>query len=878
MTTLDALIHRLESISSNDNVAELRKCVSDSQDWLESSFNTHNTRLLVESRPLFVDALLKKCWQLFGLDNSTELSIIAVGGYGRGQLHPYSDIDILILYKNELSKDCEESIKQMISLLWDIKLDIGQAVRSVKETIKQAADDITIATNIIESRLLAGSQETYDSLKSAMQTEQFWSSSDFYLAKLEEQRQRHKKYNGTAYNLEPNLKENPGGLRDIQTTTWVAKKHFNVLKGHDLVKHGYLKHDELQELLECRDFFWQMRFVLQLQTGKNECRLLFDHQPEVAKAMGFGEGKKAVETMMKSFFRMTRRVIELNELLLHHFDNEILQSNNKQASTDIDDNFCLQKGLIKAKHNHVFSSPESLLSFFLTIANEKSVKGIHSSTLRQLRTARRKFEGSYLSEYPACRKLFIQLVRHENFFGTAWDLMHKHAIMQVYMYQWDHIVGLMQFDMFHAYTVDEHTHRLIKNIWQYTHPVGEQQFPRCERILSYSDKPELLYLAAIFHDICKGKGGDHSELGELEALLFARHHGLSDEDGELIAWLVKSHLMMSVVAQRRDIQDPDVIKEFAAKVGNEERLNFLYALTSADIRATNSSLWNKWKSNLLRDTYIYTKEFLKNEGTYDYQTKINENKKQALLRLIDDGLEESQVGQLWQTFDEQYFIRNRPHHVVWHTKEILAINGKDQLPLIVASNDVYRGGTAILIYTVDYPGMFSQVAGTLDNGGYSVHDAQVMVTTDSLAVNTIIVADKNGQRITVEETLQFLKDRIRVQLIERTPLLSKRRTSRQIKQFTIPTTVKFIPSQNNQTVLEISALDVPGLLARITSLFAKSDYHLHSAKISTIGEKAEDFFVISDKHYQPLSEQQCESLKEQLIKELDNHSTEKMKA
>ncbi|TDF39535.1 [protein-PII] uridylyltransferase [Alteromonadaceae bacterium M269] len=870
---LQDLLNEIESVTSINDIAGFKRCINASYEWLDNEFDTKSVDSLVVDRATFVDKLLNHSWTLCKLDNIPQMSLVAVGGYGRGHLQPYSDVDLLILSEKGLDKSQEENLSQWITFLWDIGLDIGQSVRTIKETIHQAKKDITIATNLIESRLLNGCETTFDKLQSKIHGAQFWSSKDFFVAKYEEQQQRHTKFNGTAYNLEPNIKENPGCLRDIQNIGWVAKKHFKVLQGKELIEHGYFTENEFDELLECRSYLWKMRFALHMHVGRSENRLLFDYQPAVAQRLGFGdEGKSSVEKMMKSFFRIVRRISELNEMLLQLFRQDILANKVKRKEV-LDDDFEVLDGLIAARHDNVFETPEKLLNFFSVIAKSSSIEGLHSSSLRLLRNARRQFNTQYFSERGKCRVIFMQLVQLPDFFRLSWDLMYKHGIMQAYLSQWDHIVGMMQFDLFHAYTVDEHTHRLVKNIHHYTLDLPDHPFPRCRRMMMNVDKPELLFIAGIFHDIAKGRNGDHSTLGAADVANFCVMHNVSEKDTKLVSWLVEQHLLMSVVAQRRDIYDPEVVNDFAAKVRNKNNLNHLYMLTLADIRATNSNLWNDWKSSLLRELYLMTRKALEDglENKVDLHDRILEHKELALNALHEEGYKAEHIEHLWQRFDNSYFIRFKSAQLAWHAKVILQHETTDEEGLIIDLNEkTSKAGTEVLIYGKDRPNLFAQAASVLDSRNCSIHDANILNTQDGYIFDTFVILDNNGKRIDSQNRMQSLKEAIHNQLNKPGEQhKNQRRMSRRMRQLKVPTKMRFFTNQSNMTLLELEALDSPGLLARISEQFVKLNIDLHMAKISTIGERAEDLFILSNPDKKALSQEQQTLLKSELTKALD---------
>ena len=874
--SLSDLQGQIEQLTSIDDLVGFKRCVKGSYQWLEETFDKIDISELVIGRATFVDTLINKSWDICGLSDISKLSLIAVGGYGRGHLMPYSDVDLLILSDKSLNRAQEEKLSRWITFLWDIGLDVGQSVRTIKETMKQAKSDITIATNLVESRLLNGCEPTFNELQRLIQGRQFWDSKAFFVAKYDEQRQRHSKFNDTSYNLEPNIKENPGCLRDIQNIGWVAKKHFKVFHGKELIEHGYFTKSEFDELLECRAHLWRMRFALHLHVGRNENRLLFDYQSAVAERLNFGdEGKASVEKMMKGFFRIVRRISELNNMLLQLFRQDILALTVKEKSV-INDDFEVLDSLIAARHDEVFDSPEKILQFFALIAQFPAVTGLHSSSLRLLRLARRKFNTTYFSEKESCRTLFIQIIQLPDFFRLSWDLMYKHGIMQAYLSQWDHIVGMMQFDLFHAYTVDEHTHRLIKNIYQYSQEIPDHPFPRCRRMMLNIDKPELLFIAGIFHDIAKGRNGDHSTLGAADVTAFCSEHGISEKDTKLVSWLVEQHLLMSVVAQRRDIYDPDVINDFASKVRNKNNLNHLYMLTLADIRATNQNLWNDWKSSLLRELYLMTRKALEEglENKVDLQDRIIEHKQLALHALGEAGYKKDGIEELWQRFDDSYFIRFKSAQLSWHAKVILQREMTNDDSLVVDLNEkTSKAGTEVLIYGKDRPNLFAQVASVLDSRNCSIHDANIMSTQDGYVFDTFVILGQNGQRIDSENRMSSLKEAIHSQLNKPGEQhKNQRRMSRRMRHLKVPTKMRFFTNQSNMTLLELEALDSPGLLARVSEQFVKLKFELHMAKISTIGERAEDLFILTNSAQSALTQDQQVLLRTELKNALDKES------
>lgn len=854
------------SLSSRD----ICTITAEFNDWLKEVFTEKDIRDLLAARAYFVDAILKKLWCQHHLDEY-QISLVAVGGYGRGELHPQSDVDILLLTQEDIDTDLESKISSFITQLWDIKLDIGHSVRCIKECLKQAVKDVTVATNLMEMRQIAGSASLTQQLLPLLHEDVFWTSEKFFLAKYQEQNKRHQQYHGAAYTLEPNLKANPGGLRDIQTIAWVAKRHFQADSLEELVEHGYLYPNEMFELLEAQDYLWRMRFALHFVAKRSENRLLFDYQTDVAKMMGFGdEGKAPVERMMKRFFRIIARVAELNTMLLQHFEQAIIKKPEETSITVINDDFELVDTLINTRNDRVFMRPIKMIEMFLIVAQEPSIKGIHSHTLRLMRNARRRLI-SGLIDYAECRRMFMAIIRHPRGLGLAFNLMHKHSIIGSYLPLWRSIVGQMQFDLFHAYSVDEHSYRVIKNLYQFSLKEHNHKFPLCSKIVQKIRKPEVLYLAGIFHDIAKGRGGDHAELGAIDALDFCLAHGLNKHDANMVSWLVENHLLMSVTAQRRDISDENVIKTFGEVVRDEAHLNYLYCLTVADMRATNESLWNGWKANLLEDLYFNTLRAFRHglEKPVEIRPKIRENQQQALTILNESGIDNEKLTHLWREFKVDYFLRYAPEQIARHSQRIIDHDRSKTLVLI--SPKPYRGGTEVFIFTKEKNNTFASTVTLLGMKKLSIHDAKIITTKTGYTVNTFIVLDSRGKPLKenyhIDEISKTLTQRLSQDDIYIEPI---NLPSKHIKEFRVPIQVNFIKLHaKSRTMIEIIALDRPGLLSKIGQIFQRERINIHSAKITTFGEKADDVFTISTVNGNALTEKEKTALAEKLSQEID---------
>ena len=846
----------------------LKKELQQFQQWQIDSFKAHEPiNKIVSYRAHYIDQLLTRLWQHFDLDKSDGLSLIAVGGYGRGELHPKSDIDILILCQQSFTAEDEEKIGAFITLLWDLKLDIGQSVRTLQDCVEQGQADITVATSMIEARYITGDQQSFEKLLELVQQKDFWPSDQFFLVKRDEQLSRHKLCRGDGYSLEPDLKNGSGGLRDIQTIAWIAKRHFGAHSLLELTSYNYITQGEYQELVDCQRQLWTIRFALHTVTNRPDNRLLFDFQNDVAELLGYhGEDNQAIEQMMKAFYQTIHRVKELNEMLLQYFDEAILGNIAKNRES-IDDNFQLRDNMIELKTPSLFSDePEAMLQLFLHIANDPRIEGIYSTTLRELRETRRSLT-HWLQDIPECRELFLTIIKHPRGMGLPFALMHEYGVLAAYIPQWSRIVGQMQFDLFHAYTVDEHSHKLIENIYNY--PKTKQQHPLAHEIYRYLENPELLFLAAIFHDIAKGQKGDHSKLGAIDALEFCTLHGFSRYESKLVAWLVEHHLSMSVTAQRRDISDPRVIMEFAHLVRDEKHLDLLLCLTVADICATNEDTWNSWKGTLLHDLYYSTLKMLRRglENPPGIRDRIRDRKHKTLVALREKNLNELQVLSLWKRFKLNYFFRYNSKQITWHTIHLLKHQDHSQ-PMVLISDQNARGATEIFVYHKDMPALFSSVVTEIDNKKLSVHDAKILSSRDDFTLSTFTVLEEDGEHIDPGK-IQRLKLAIEMALLAPEKVNTQQtRLPRVKRQFKFEPEVTFLPTKRKRTQIELVAFDAPGILANIGEVFRYSGLMLDTAKITTIGERAEDLFIVSTMEGDALTDQQEENLKANLIREL----------
>jgi len=806
---------------------------------------------LVLARSRLVDMLLREAWQRH-LPPDAAAALVAVGGYGRQELHPGSDVDIMLLLEKIEEGPLCNGVSAFVTFLFDIGLKPGHSVRTLDECSKVAATDATVITNLIEARLVTGSAALFERMRAATGPDRIWPSEAFFAAKTKEQRLRWRKFGNTAYNLEPNIKESPGGLRDIQMIGWVAKRHFGAETLHDLVGQGFLTEAEHRLLSEGQALLWRIRFVLHRLTGRGEDRLLFDYQRTLAEALGFadGNGNLAVEQLMQGYYRTVMELNRLNEMLLQLFEEAILLHDRLGPPIRINDRFQTRSGFLEVTGADVFRrDPVALLEVFHILQIKPEIAGVRASTIRSIRE-HRDLVDAQLREDPRARALFMQILRCPTGLTRAMQAMNRYGVLAAYIPAFANIVGRMQYDLFHVYTVDEHSLRVMRNIRRFTSPEFDQELPLCSAIARTIPKIELLCLAGLFHDIAKGRGGDHSLIGARDAWDFCRLHDLSEYDSRLVAWLVEKHLLMSLTAQHKDTSDPDVIAEFAAQVGDPTRLDYLYLLTVADIRGTNPERWSSWKDALLRDLYHATRRAL-NRGLDNPQAQddlIAQKQAEALRLLAKYGVEGAGCKALWATFNLDYFLQNSPDEIAWQTRMLIK-TAKDYLPLVAIRPLTHRGGTEIFIYTFDQDHLFARTTALLDRWGLTVMDARIMTTDDAMALNTYYVLGMDGSSPILDDQHVKEIERALVQELTETEapdLKVARPVPRQLRHFPTETRLHFSTDErNNRTVMRLVTLDRPGILAAVGAAFDTCGICLQNAKIATVGEQADDIFFIT---------------------------------
>jgi len=856
----DAALSRLPSDKPESALPTFRSALRHGRDALhEAWLGKSPIDQLLHQNAQLVDHLLIRAWYLHNHLRNPEIDValVAVGGYGRSELFPFSDIDLLLLLKGDQHTQLRPFIEAFLQFLWDLGLEVGHSVRSIKECVAESKADITVATNLMEARLLHGDDKLFAAMKDRTGPDRIWPSPKFFAAKHLEQRARHARFEDTAYNLEPNIKEGPGGLRDIQMIAWVTQRHFGTSHLHDLVGEKFLSEKEFRSLDRGRRLLARLRAGIHLIAGRREDRLLFDHQRALAEALGYRDrpGARGVELLMKRYYRTVKELALLNEILLQHFEEELL-ARSKLKVRSINRRFQARGAYLETTRQNTFERfPFALLELFLVLQLHPELKGVRASTIRLVRENLSRINSKFRNDL-ACRSLFMEILRQPHGITHELRRMNAYGVLGAYMPVFGRIVGQMQHDLFHVYTVDQHTLFVVRNLRRFTVPRYKEEFPFASELIQSVVKPERLYLAGMFHDIAKGRGGDHSELGESDAIQFCRHHGLSDYDARLVAWLVRHHLLMSSVAQRQDINDPEVVVEFARKVGDVEHLDHLYLLTVADMRATSPTVWNVWKDRLLTQLHAETKRALRRglAEPIDLDERVSDLKAAARTELLSMGVDANLVDEHWERLEADYFIRHDSSAIAWHSAKIVGTPA-GALPLVSARFVPGRGGTEILVFTPDRDDLFAVVTGGLDRLNLTIVDARVHTSRFGFAIDTFVVLDHAMKPVVDKASLKDIEQEMRDQLLQPRPGRDFRKMllPRTLKHFPIATRVEFAQSASgHQTILELRSQDRPGLLYQVALALQHCHARLVTAKVATYGERAEDYFFITNRDGQPI--------------------------
>ena len=818
----------------------------DADDWLRR-------------RTADVDAVVLDLWRA-AVGDEAPAGLFATGGYGRGELFPLSDIDLLVLAESDVQARLKPALERFLAWMWDIGLVVGHAVRSPAQCTEASTADVTVLTALMDARPLAATPAQGEALRAAIDAPAVWPAADYFAAKRDEQVQRHARYDDTAYNLEPNLRDGPGGLRDLQTLAWMGQRVRGAARLQDLVALGALGEDEFAALERERRTLCLLRIGLHLVAGRREERLLFDHQVALAKRLGYADEhreKLAVEQLMQRYFRSAATVRRINARLLQRFE-EFLQPAPAAPEPTVDPDFVRLRGylaLAAPDGDLLQSDPEAVFRLFEVWQATPDVRGLHSETARALAEA---LDGIPSADRAgdAVRARFMALVRSGPAVVETLARMSELGVLGRYLPAFERVSGRMQYDLFHVYTVDQHTIAVLRNLAAFAAPDGDPRFASAHEVWPRLRKPELLLLAGLFHDIAKGRGGDHSELGEHDARAFCQLHGLSASDADLVGWLVRQHLVMSVTAQRQDISDPDVVARFAAIAGERERLDYLYLLTVADIAGTSPKLWNAWKDRLLADLFSATRFVLRRglQHRAHVAERVAETQAAAQALLAAAGTTPQDVARVWAEFPEESFLRYRPEQIAWQTQGIAAA-GPDGLPLVLARPHQRPGALELFVYSEDQDGLFAAVTSALDRLGLSVVEARVVTSLRGHSLDIFQVLDSGVDYVNPVRRADTVAGVVR-EALQRRPLrfgATRRALPRQLRHFRVPVRIEFSEAAD-RTQLALVCADRPGLLAEIAALLRGHHVRVHDARIATFGERAEDFFLLSDESDRPLQD------------------------
>lgn len=863
LNALARLEHRPEALSAS--LAEARRAADA---VLAAGFAAGtDIRELVRARAWVIERLVLTAWSAC-LPSAAELALIAVGGFGRGEMHPHSDTDLLILHP-DAGTPPGEALETFIRVLWDAELHPGHGVRELGDCIARAEADVQILTNLLEARLLWGSEALFSRLRQAIAAPRIWPADRFFAAKTEEQAQRHAQFEDTVYNLEPDLKSGPGGLRDIQTIAWVAQRQFGTTTLHGLVEQGFLSEREHDRLLEARDHLWSIRWALHELAGRAEERLLFDYQRRLAARFGHGEtdGNVAVEAFMQGFYRTVMAVERLNEQALQMFEEELLSGRRHLPSGRIDDDFRIRHGYLELIDEQAFvRRPELLLKLFLVLADHAEVRGVRASTIRLIREHLYLIDAEF-RQRPEHLALFLELLRRPRRVYSQLERMNRYGILAALIPAFGQVTGRMQFDLFHVYTVDQHILFVIRNLRRIANRRYPEQFGRASAVFERIDRPELLYLGALFHDIAKGRGGDHSELGAAEARAFLDGLDLPEADRALVCWLVREHLLMSMTAQRRDISDPAVIREFAARVGDRRRLDYLYVLTVADIAATRPKLWNSWKDSLLKELFDATLAWFRDEAgeLRDRAAQAAATRREALALLSEAGVDLGHAEEMIDRLDETAQARLDADQLAWSVDAALA---SDDGPLVASRNLDDKGITEIFVHAEDFDGLFALTAREFDRMELNVLAARITTTRDRRSWNLFQLMDANGAAMNDSDRWR-LEQALARQLEQRNIRpLPGRPVPRRLRHFMQRCEIQFA-DHGEATRLEIATTDRPGLLSAIAESLLAAEVRLHDARVATFGQRVEDVFLVSPRRGGALDPKTRLVLERELRRRLD---------
>ncbi|RQH07915.1 [protein-PII] uridylyltransferase [Paraburkholderia dinghuensis] len=810
---------------------------------LERFRTASNVDTLMRALARTTDDTLRRAWNACELPAS--LALVAVGGFGRGELAPYSDVDILVLLPDDAPlAPLEERIERFIGLAWDLGLEIGSSVRSVSQCLHESANDITVRTSLLEARRITGSATLFGDF--AQRYRDALDPRAFFQAKVLEMRQRHAKFQDTPYSLEPNVKESPGGLRDLQLILWVTEAAAFGSSWRELDQRGLITGREARELRRNEAFLKTLRARLHVIAGRRQDILVFDLQTAVAQGFGYEASttRRASELLMRRYYWAAKAVTQLATILIQNIEAQLFPSTSGITRV-LSDNFVEKQGMIEIASDDVFErEPHAILEAFLLFEQVPGVKGLSARTLRALYNARDKMDQHWRRD-PENRRLFIEILKQPTGITHAMRLMNQTSVLGRYLLNFRRIVGQMQHDLYHMYTVDQHILMVLRNMRRFAVVEHAHEYPFCSQLIANFERPWVLYVAALFHDIAKGRGGDHSTLGMADARRFCRNHGIEADDTALVVWLVQHHLTMSQVAQKQDTSDPEVIKRFADLVGSERRLTALYLLTVADIRGTSPKVWNNWKGKLLEDLYRSTLAVL-GGARPDAHSALKTRQEEALALLRLETVPENAHRALWEQLDVGYFLRHDAADIAWQTR-VLYRHVEAPTPVVRARPSPIGEALQVLVYAKDRPDLFATMCAYFDRRGLSVLDARVSTTRHGYALDNFIVALTEGD-VQYRDIANLVEQELAARLTATDsplPEPAKGRLSRLSRTFPVTPRVDLRADESGEYyILSVSANDRPGLLYSIARVLAEHRVGVHAARINTLGERVEDVFLV----------------------------------
>ncbi len=861
------------TLASSELIHSVRDQLNQFNQSLSMTDNILPVTELIKRRSLFVDEILTNSWQYF-LDGQASLyALVAIGGYGRQELFPYSDVDLLILTERTPDRETQQGISCLLQFLWDIGLKPAQSIQTVAQSIELAQHDVNFMTSILDIRFIYGNQQLPSRLATQFTQIITCSAETFFNLKIEEQNQRHQKFGDTGYRLEPNLKEGPGGLRDLQTIRWVAQSQYQIDTLAKLITIGLITEKEYLEYRDARRFLWKIRNTLHQLAKKPEERLLFEYQTKIAEIFGYkdDENSQAVEKFMQEYFCTIMEAERLNEMLLQVLATKFEPLRSEQEVITLNNNFQIVGQYLETTHAEIFKEyPPALIEIFVFMQQNQDLKGIHVSTLRQIRQYLHLINDDFRSNPDAIRT-FMVLWRQGTGLTHELRRMKRYGVIAAYLPEFDYILGRMQFDLFHTLTVDEHILFVVRNLRRMNLKDYRHELPFCHDLFQSIQKPQILYLAGLFHDIGKGHGGNHSDIGATITEDFCKRHGLNQHDTDLLTWLVTNHLHMSMTAQRLDISDPDVINEFALHCKTLERLNHLYLLTVADIRATNPKLWNAWKDSLLVQLYNACRRAFRRglSNPVSHQEVIASVRSAASDKLIKLGINKTAFGSVWKQLKDDYFIRHSAQECTWHTITLLSGNPGDS-PLVALRPQPFKQAAEIFAHAKDSYPLFTSITRTLDQLGLNVVDARMMPTNNQALICSFLVVENSSHvledLLRQHQIVNEIKKHLTTENNENTAV--SRRAPDNLQNFPIPTQVLiYDDAYQPYTVIELISTDRPGLLSKVGTALEEMNLKIHNAKIATIGARAEDLFYVTDAHDKaiPLQSDKESAIRQRII-------------